>query len=252
MAEPAETSQHTSHETADLVRRLGPAGIIAVAWSLLPLAGIAVLGWKLRAVTTFLTADRGRGLAVFIAGFAVFAGLGLLPTWAQSLIGGWAFGFRVGGPAVVAAIIAASWIGYEVARGASADRVERVIQERPTWRAVRDALVGAGFWRAVLIVTLIRLPPNSPFAITNLVLASAGTRRPAYLLGTALGITPRTLVTVFIGSTFHQMTAAELRAGPPRWVLISSVVLAVVAIAVIGSISKKAVERAVGSTRSEQ
>jgi MFS family permease len=38
----------------------------------------------------------------------------------------------------------------------------------------------------VLIVTLVRLPPNSPFAITNLVLASAGVPRPVYLLGTAI------------------------------------------------------------------
>jgi uncharacterized membrane protein YdjX (TVP38/TMEM64 family) len=244
MPEPGPPSENPV-DAVTLARRLGPAGVVAVLWSVLPLAGVGVLGWKIGAVTAFLTADRARGLAVYIAGFAVLAGLGLLPTWAQSLIGGWAFGFAVGGPAVVVAILAASWIGYEVARGASADRVEKVIREHATWAAVRDALVRAGFARAVLIVTLVRLPPNSPFAITNLVLASAGVPRSVYLLGTAIGITPRTLLTVFIGSTIGEMTREALSAGPPRWVIAASIVLALAAVAVIGSIARRAVERVV-------
>jgi uncharacterized membrane protein YdjX (TVP38/TMEM64 family) len=232
----------SSAATRETLRRLGPAGIVALAWGLLPLAGLAVLGWNLQRVTAFLTEDRPRGLAVFIAGFAVCAGLGLLPTWAQSLIGGWAFGFKAGGPAVLAAIILASWIGFEVARGASRDRVERVIEERPKWRAVRDSLVGTGFWRTAAIVALVRLPPNSPFAVTNLVLASAGVPRAAYLLGTAAGIAPRTLVTVFIGSTIRVLTAQTL-SQTPRWIVVMSVVLTLVAVAVIGSIGKRAVDR---------
>src|SRR5437867_3931592 len=127
----------------ELVRRLGPAGLLGAAWVLLPILGLGVLAWNLGKVTNLLTGNRALGITAYIGAFAVCAGLGVLPTWAQSLIGGWAFGFASGGPAAVAAIVIASWIGFEVARGASSDRVEKVIAERPKWRAVRDALVCA-------------------------------------------------------------------------------------------------------------
>jgi uncharacterized membrane protein YdjX (TVP38/TMEM64 family) len=224
-----------------LVRRLGPAGALGIAWILLPIAGLALLGSNLGAVTRFLTADRAQGLAIYVAAFAALAGLGLMPTWAQSLIGGWAFGLTAGGPAALLAITIASWIGYEVARGASSDRVEKVIAERPTWRAVRDDLIGAGFLRSLGMVTLVRLPPNSPFAITNLVLASAGVRRGVYLLGTVLGITPRTILTVFLGSQIHDLTAESLKT--PKWVVMLSIGLTVAVIVVIGAVAKRAVER---------
>src|SRR5262249_53032885 len=82
---------------------------------------------------------------------------------------------------------------------------------------------------------------NSPFAVTNLVLASAGVRRGAYLLGTVLGITPRTMLTVFLGSQIHDLTVESLKT--PKWVVMLSIGLTVAVIVVIGAVAKRAVER---------
>jgi uncharacterized membrane protein YdjX (TVP38/TMEM64 family) len=227
---------------SSVITRLGPAGLLGIAWALMPVVGLAVLGWHLDTVTRLLTEQRPAGILIYVGAFALTAGLALMPTWAQSLLGGWAFGLIAGGAAAVSAIVLASWIGYEVARVASRDRVESVIRERPKWRAVRDELIGAGFLRTVGIVTVVRLPPNSPFALTNLVLAGGGVGRPAYVLGTLLGITPRTLLTVFMGSQVHQLTADTL-SDKPWWVMVLSVVLALVAVAIIGTVAKRALSR---------
>ena len=55
-------------------------------------------------------------------------------------------------------------LGYQVARRVSKDRVEELIEGNPKARAIRDALRRRGPWRTLLVVTLLRLPPNSPFA----------------------------------------------------------------------------------------
>ena len=51
-----------------------------------------------------------------------------------------------------------------------------LIDGHPKWGVVRRALVDARPARTVFLVALLRFPPNSPFAFTNLVLAATGVR----------------------------------------------------------------------------
>ncbi len=227
----------------NLVQRLGPASAVALFFAVMPLIGIGVLAVNIKPVAAFLQEDWWRGLAVYCGAFAVLSGLALAPTWPQSLVGGWAFGVAWGAPAAVAAIVTGSVIGTEVARLSSGHRVEKVIEEHAKWRAVRDALVGGSFFKTLGIVTLIRLPPNSPFAITNLVLGATEVPRLANFLGTLIGIAPRTACTVYIGTTLHELTGESLRAGPPKWFFIAGLVLALVVVGVIGAMAKRAVDR---------
>ena len=113
-----------------------------------------------------------QGVAIYIAGFAILSGLALLPTYAQAIVGGWVFGFAVGVPAALLGFTGAALLGYGIARSVSHDKIEQKINANRRARAVRDALVGHGPVRTFFIVSLLRLPPNSPFAATNLVLAS--------------------------------------------------------------------------------
>lgn len=229
--------------TQNLVQRLGPASAVALFFAVMPMIGIGVLAVNIKPVAEFLREDWWRGIAVYTGAFAALSGLALAPTWPQSLVGGWAFGLVWGAPAAIIAAVLGSVIGTEVARGASGDRVERIIAENPRWRAVRDALVGGSLCKTVGMVVLVRLPPNSPFAITNLVLGATRVGRLANVLGTLIGIAPRTTATVYIGTTIQMLTGETLKEGPPKWMFVAGLVLMIAVVVVIGAVAKRALTR---------
>lgn len=229
------------------LRRLGPAGPLAVvAATLPPLGGFALL-WQLNAVGPWLKSHDAVGVLLYIAGFTVFAGLALLPTYAQAILGGWAFGFALGLPAALSGFLGAALLAYGLARRATGRRVVQLIEEKPKWQAVYAALLQSGFWRALMIVTLLRLPLNSPFAITNLVMAATRVPPLAFGLGTLLGMAPRTAAAVFIAARLQELTFEGTQT---RWMWVASLVATLAALIVIGHIANRAVTRVtVASTR---
>ena len=237
--------------TISLFKRLGPAGVLGVAWvAMPPLAGFALL-WKIELVSEWLKSHGSLGLTIYIAAFMVLAGLGMLPTYAQAILGGWCFGMLLGLPAALAGFAGASLIGYAVARTVSRHRVEDVIESNAKSRAVRDALIGQGVLKTFGIVTLLRLPPNSPFALTNLVMASAGVRLAPFVLGTIVGMLPRTALAVYLGSGIKTLTRETLSpTAAPRWVVIGGIVLTIIVVLVIGHIANKAIARVTSGPRS--
>jgi uncharacterized membrane protein YdjX (TVP38/TMEM64 family) len=208
-----------------------------------PLAGIALL-WKVNTVSEWLQSHGALGLAVYVAAFIVLAGLGMLPTYAQAILGGWCFKFALGLPAALAGFVGASLLGYCVARTVSRHRVEDMIEANIKARAVRDALIGHGFLKTLGIVILLRLPPNSPFALTNLVMASAGVKIAPFALGTLIGMAPRTALAVYMGSGIQELTSDAFRPGrAPREVIIGGIIVTLIAVAVIGHIANRALAR---------
>jgi uncharacterized membrane protein YdjX (TVP38/TMEM64 family) len=105
---------------------------------------------------------------------------------------------------------------------------------------VYDALIGGSLARQFLIVLLVRLPPNSPFSITNLAMAAAKVRPLTYLLGTMLGIAPRTLAAAWIGSRLERLDFSQKGSG---WILIGGVFLTLVVVAVIGHLANQALTK---------
>ena len=213
-----------------------------VAAALPALGGFALLAY-VDPVGSWLRGHSTYGVLIYAAGFALASGLAFLPTYAQAFLGGWAFAFAQGFPAALIGFLGGSFIGYEVARRASGDRVERLLAEKPKWNAVRDALVGRGFWPTLGIVTLVRLPFNSPFAITNLVMASVGVGRVPYLVGTLLGMAPRTAALVLIGGLFHDVAASEALDRRPWWLWPVAIGSTVVVLTVLGAIANRAIKR---------
>ncbi len=221
-------------------RRLGPMGPMAIIAASLPaIGGFVVLG-TMGPMGAWLRDHGSLGVAVFIAAFAVLAGLALLPTYAQSVLAGWAFGLATGSTAAMAGITGASLIGYLVARRGAGDRFVKLIDEQPKWRAVYDALIRSGPGRALLTVTLLRIPHNSPFAITNLVMAACRVSPWVYIVGTVIGIAPRTVLAVYLGARARHTDFAMPH---ERWLYIVWVAGAVLALAVIGVIANHAVKR---------
>lgn len=237
---------------ADVIRRLGPAAWLGVAWALVPaIAGVTLLV-RIRSVSERLVdlaghggADLYRAVAVYVAAFVVLSGAGLLPTFSVSVLGGHAFGVPVGFAAALAGFGGASVVGYLIARTVGRAKVEAEIQRHDKARIVRDALIGCGFARTLMIVTLVRVPPNSPFALMNGTLAATGVRLPAYVLGTLIGMAPRTLAYVVIGSQVTDWSDPAR----PKWLFVAGIALTVLALLVIGSIANRALQRVTGPGR---
>jgi uncharacterized membrane protein YdjX (TVP38/TMEM64 family) len=152
----------------------------------------------------------------------------------------------LGLPAALVGFTGGALIGHAVARRVSKDRVEELISNDAKARAIRDALVGRGTGRTLLVVALLRLPPNSPFALTNLVMATTGTPLPAFLGGTLLGMLPRTAVAVSLAAAAAATGAEDIQTfvrhrGP--WLLAAGVVGGMAVLGVIGAIARRALRR---------
>ncbi len=239
---------HRKSERQRMWRRLGPAGVLGLFWTFLPaVCGVLLLA-NIGILSEWLEINPTLGLAGYVAVFILSAGLGFLPTYSQAILGGWVFGLALGFPAALAGFAGGSMIGYVVARTVSKDRVEKEIAAHAKWSAVRDALIGGGFWKTLGIVTLVRLPPNSPFALTNLVLSSSGTRPLPYLLGTVIGLSPRTIAAVAMAAAAAGTGAEDLQefiaeSRGSVWVIVAMVVSLVIVLGVIGKIAERALAR---------
>lgn len=219
-------------------RRLAPLAIVSL---LLPPIGAVVLIGYLSSIGPWLAALGGRGVALYVAGFAVFGGFALLPTYAPAVLGGWAFGDRLGIPAALAGFVFASAINYAWAHRLSVAHASQLLAERPRWLAVRNALVGRSWWKTLLVVALIRVPPNSPFALSNGAMAAAHVPIGAYLAGTLIGLTPRTAVAVKAGA---HLSTLDFRQGDAFGSAAVTIALSVVVLGILGWIARRALDSA--------
>jgi len=234
----------TARKVLIFLRRLGPAGPLAlIAASTPAISGFLLLG-SIYWFAPWLRAHPAGGMLVYVVGYMVLGGLALMPTYAHSVLGGWAFGFKLGFPLAMAAFLGAAALAYVIGRCASGERIVRIIDEHPKGRAVRIALIGRGFFKTLLIVTLLRLPPTSPFAITNLAMAATRVHPLAFLIGTAIGMAPRTGAVVFLAAGLSELDFAA----PKRpWLFVAGIVVTMLVLAIIGYIANQAITRVTGT-----
>lgn len=223
-----------------MLRRLGPATILGVAWSTLPSFAGVMLVLNMEPIRLILVGDSGStaqlmiGLGIYTCCFIVLAGFGCLPTVSQAILAGYAFGVGLGLPAALIGFGGASLIGYELVQRLARKRVEHELNRSPKTAMIRDALLTASTRRAILIVTLLRASPSAPFALTNLVLGCLGVSRGVFFVGTVLGMLPRTLAAVLIGVSFTGWNGGF---DQPRWVVIAGIVATITALIVISKVA---------------
>lgn len=228
---------------AEILKRLGPASVLAFIAGTLPILGTVVLLANINAVGTYLRDRQPGSIGVYAAAFAVLAGIALVPTHSSAFVGGWAFGFALGFPAALAGFVGGALIGYAIARPTASERVESLIAEKPKWKAVHDALVRGSAWRTLLIVTLVRVPPSSPFALTNMVLASVRVPAWIYVVGTLIGMTPRTAVIVYLASTLRDAVLRESASTKPGWMIAAGIAATLLVLGIIGWMGNQALRR---------
>jgi uncharacterized membrane protein YdjX (TVP38/TMEM64 family) len=222
-----------------MIRRLGPATILGVAWSTLPSFAGVMLVLNMEPIRIALIGDGSTpqlmlGLAIYTSCFIVLAGFGCLPTVSQAILAGYAFGVTLGLPAALIGFGGASLIGYELVQRVARRRVEMELNRSPRIVMIRDALLTASPRRAVLLVTLLRASPSAPFALTNLVLGCLGVPRWVFFFGTIFGMLPRTLAAVLIGVSFTGWNGGF---DQPRWIVIAGIVATIAALIVISKVA---------------
>lgn len=232
-----------------VLKKLGPASILGAAAVLLPPLGGFYILYRSPAIADWLTANQTSGVLVYVCAFAVLSGLALLPTYAQAFIGGYAFKLTLGVPAALAGFTGGSIIGYEVALRVSGDRATKLISEHPRWNAIYRAFVNTDHPLKTLgLVMLVRLPPNSPFALTNLVLAAVKIPRWIYVVGTAVGMAPRTIVAVYLGSQIETLTSKQdISDAAPAWLWWVGLGVTIAVVFIIGHMANKVLRRIVAA-----
>lgn len=144
------------------------------------------------------------GLLVFAALYAI-ATVFAVPGSALTLIAGGAFGVAAGTVAVWLGATAGLALAFLAARMLARERVSRWLASKPSFAAV-DRAVAAEGWKIVL---LTRLTPVFPFTVLNYAYGVTGIGFLGYLLSSAIGILPGTLLYIYLGSSVARTVAGE-------------------------------------------
>lgn len=163
--------------------------------------------------------------------FALTSGSALLPTYALSIACGVYLGFLNGSFAAIIGVILGASLGYLWGAMLARKRVMAQIERHPRAALIRHAIVDRTLPQEVMAVALVRVPPNSPFALTNLAMSATRVRLLPYMLGTALGMAPRTIFAVWLGHQAGEIQKAKSAGG--KWIAIGGIAVAIIVFFII-------------------
>ena len=171
----------------------------------------------------------------------ILLGVSFVPTYSCAILAGWSFGFAVGLPLAVVTITASSLIAYVIGRWIARDRALQVIRSKPRWNAIHRSLLGGGkTFQTILVVTLLRIPPASPFAFANFVLAAARVPLGAYTIGTLIGIIPRTALATFAAAKLEQLRFKDVS---ETWMVVAGIVATILVCIILGALANRALRQ---------
>lgn len=213
---------------------------IAFVTTFLPFIGSAVLLLVAFPLGYWLRENWEIGTPLFLFGVLLFCGLALLPTNIVGMIAGWAFSFDLGIAVLITGIIGAASISFLIHSRLVGDKLQHVFEAHPKAKVIHKALVGQSVWRTTLIISLVRLSPAIPFALTNFLMASARVPLRSFVAGTFFGMLPRSSAVVFVGTGLSELTFDKPQSS---WLIIFGIIATIISVIVIGTISKHALER---------
>ena len=221
------------------LKSLGHLTPMAAVSALLPIAGSTVLLLVAVPLGTWLRTNWEAGSVLFVVGTLIFCGLALLPTNVIGIVSGWAFSFELGILLLMIGIVGAAFISFLINSRISSGKLQKLTEKHPKADAIHNALLEESFWRTTLIVFLVRMSVIMPFALTNFLMASARVPVRSYLLGTTLGMLPRSSAMVFVGAGLSQL---DLENVGDSWPFLWGIAATVVSFIIIGVMSKKALD----------
>ncbi len=223
------------------LQELGKLTPIAFVTTFLPMIG----GWTLLLFFAvplghWLRTNWETGSFVYFFGVLIFCGLSLLPTNVIGIIGGWAFGFELGILLLISAVVSAATVSYLIHTRIVGETLPHVFEKHPKAQVIYEAIVAQDLRRTTLIIFLLRLSPAMPFALTNFLMASARVPLSAYIIGTFLGMLPRSSAVVLVGAGLSELNFSEPQ---ESWLLIVGIAATIVSIIFVTIIARRALER---------
>lgn len=183
------------------VLRRGLLALAALAVIVLAMVVLPVGRWTAEVVARV----RGAGALGMVAFGALYIGaaLTLLPGSALTLGAGLAYGPVVGVLIVGPVSVLAATLAFLVARGVGRGWVERRVAADPHFARLQRAIAARGF----RVVLLLRLSPLFPYSLLNYALGLSGVRTRDYVLASAIGMLPGSILYVYLGSLMTSVSA---------------------------------------------
>ncbi|MBC7921499.1 MAG: VTT domain-containing protein, partial [Ferruginibacter sp.] len=136
-------------------------------------------------------------------GFYVLSSLtmafALTPTTFIALLSGYFLGWLSILPVSVS-YLAASWIGYRAAQRLDGGRFMRNLPRKERAEKLVSNLKNNEFG----LIVMARLSPVLPFAVTNVLLSLSGASLRTFLTAGFIGMLPRTMLSIWVGSQARQ------------------------------------------------
>jgi uncharacterized membrane protein YdjX (TVP38/TMEM64 family) len=222
------------------IRDLGHLTPMALVTTFMPIVGSSLLIVFLIPIGHWLRENWEVGTGVFLAGTLLFCGLALLPTNVIGIVSGWAFSFELGLLVLIIGVVGSSVISFFITQRLSGERLPEVLRKHPRSSAIYDSLLREDLKKTTLIITLLRLSVIMPFAFTNFLLAASRVPLPAFVIGTAAGMLPRSAAMAFIGAGLAELSVENSR---ETYLFVMGAIGSVLAMITIGIISRRALAR---------
>jgi uncharacterized membrane protein YdjX (TVP38/TMEM64 family) len=185
---------------------LGTLAAIPVGVAALAAVYLLPTGDWLLAVVESIRGSGASGVAIFAAAYVVATVL-LLPGSVLTAGAGFAYGPLWGTLLVSPVSVAAATLAFVLGRTVARAWIARRIAGSPRFAAIDEAIGESGF----KIVLLLRLSPLFPFNLLNYALGLTRLSLRDYVVASALGMLPGTILYVYLGSLVT--SASELAAG---------------------------------------
>lgn len=185
-------------------------------------------------VIDFSTWMQGHGAigAIVFALVYVIAGLIFLPTAPFSIAAGVAYGWW-GVPLALIAATTSATLAFLLSRNFAYRKIRRLIVKRPKLQVAAEAVDAEG-WK---ILALLRLSPVLPFGLENYLFGITHMRLLPYVLTTAIGLIPITVLNVYLGVIGHE--ASHGKAGLVRWLFLLAGLAATLVVIVIATLKAR-------------
>lgn len=163
---------------------------------------------SLETLKAWIASLNGWGPPVFTLLTAVVVAAGAPRVWMAAL-GGFAFGWLAGSALALVGTLGGCWVTFTYARWLGREWVQARLGKRLT--KLNDLLQRHG----IVMTLVLRSAPIGNNHVSNLMLALSPISRGSFLLGTALGVLPTTVIYALFGSaasgsTMGRITAAAL------------------------------------------
>ena len=219
------------------MRELDRVAFLSAATAVIPIVISTMLLVFAPAAGDWLRENWRIGTIIYVLFTWIVCGFALLPTNVIGILCGWAFGFPLGICLHMLGIVGASLISSFALAPLVGNNLQDFLEHHEKARVLHKALLQKNFKRTTLIITLLRLSPAMPFALTNLLMTAARVPLSYFLIGTFIGMLPRSSAVVFFGAGISVLNFSE----PLNiWLIVFGYTATIISVIIISYFSKKA------------